>query len=113
MSTPVNSNGTTPSVVAVPETLPLMGKVINHRMLTYNVMELVLETNQTVSVIPGQRALFQLTDKEGQFNRSYSIVDDDTDNDKTVLIFAIKLNPGGRASQFFQTIKIGESFPIK
>lgn len=76
-------------------------------------MELTLETNQAINITPGQRALFQLTDKEGQFNRSYSIVDDDTDNDKTVLIFAIKLNPGGRAAQLFQVMKIGDSFPIR
>lgn len=110
VSTPVSTP--TPNM-PTPEATPLTWKVINHRMLTDNVMELTLETNQAVSIIPGQRALFQLADKEGPFNRSYSIVDDDTDNDKTVLIFVIKLNPEGRASQFFQSLKIGESFPIR
>ena len=107
-STPPVQTPTPPAPPALIQT-----KVINHRMLTHDVMELTLETNQAVTVIPGQRALFQLTDTEGQFNRSYSIVDDDTDNDKTVLIFAIKLNPEGRASKVFQAIKIGDRFPIK
>jgi len=84
------SVSTTPST-SIPQTTALTGKVINHRMLTSNVMELTLETNQAVTVIPGQRALFQLQDQNGEFTRAYSIVEDDTDNDKTVLIFVIKL----------------------
>lgn len=74
----------------------IKAKVINRQMLTENVMEFTIETYQEIKVIPGQRALFLFEDEQGPFQRIYSIVDQDTDNDKTMLIFAIKLSEHGR-----------------
>lgn len=93
--------------------IPLTWKIINHRQLTYDVVEFTLETNQEVSVLPGQRALFQFSDEQGSFNRAYSIVEHDTDNEKTVLIFAIKILPEGRSWKILQQLKIGDFIIIK
>ena len=71
-------------------------KIINRTMMTDDVLELTIETYQEVNVIPGQWALFVFNDEQGQFQRAYSIVDHDTDNEKTMLIFAIKLIENGR-----------------
>ena len=71
-------------------------KIINRQMLTDDVLELTIETYKEVSVIPGQWALLVFNDEQGQFQRAYSIVDQDTDNEKTMLIFAIKLIENGR-----------------
>ena len=74
----------------------IKAKVINCQMLTENVMELSIETYQEVKVIPGQRALFIFKDEQSTFQRAYSVVDQDTDNEKTLLMFAIKLIETGR-----------------
>jgi len=71
-------------------------KIINRQMLTDTVMEITIESYQEVKVIPGQWALFLFEDKEGPFQRCYSILDRDTDNERTMLIFAIKLSEQGR-----------------
>jgi ferredoxin-NADP reductase len=74
----------------------IKAKVINRKMLTDQVMEFSIETYQEVKVIPGQWALFLFEDAEGPFQRIYSVVDQDTDNERTMLIFAIKLSEKGR-----------------
>ena len=81
-------------------------KVINRQMLTENVMEFTIETYTEVKVISGQRALFIFEDEQGQFQRSYSIVYDDTDNEKTILVFAIKLSEHGRGSAMIRKLSI-------
>ena len=82
-------------------------------MLTDNVIEFSVETFQEVKVIPGQRALFLFEDEQGPFQRSYSIVDQDTDNEKTMLIFAIKLSEHGRGSSKIRKTPIGSEVTIK
>jgi len=76
-------------------------------MLTESVIELTIETYQEVKVIPGQWALFKFQDEQGSFQRSYSIVDQDTDNEKTMLVFIIKLLEQGRGSSIIRNIHIG------
>jgi len=88
-------------------------KVINRQMLTENVIEITIETYQEVKVIPGQWALFMFQDQEGPFQRAYSIVDRDTDNEKTMLIFAIKLSEDGRGASVLKKISIGDEVMIK
>lgn len=88
-------------------------KVINRQMLTENVMEFTIETYTEVKVIPGQRALFIFEDEQGQFQRSYSIVYDDTDNEKTILVFAIKLSEHGRGSAMIRKLSIWSPVTIK
>lgn len=76
-------------------------------MLTESVVELTIETYQEVKVIPGQWALFKFQDEQWSFQRSYSIVDQDTDNEKTMLVFIIKLLEQGRGSSIIRNIHIG------
>jgi ferredoxin-NADP reductase len=82
-------------------------------MLTESVIELTIETYQEIKVIPGQWALFQFEDKQGAFQRAYSIVDQDTDNEKTMLIFAIKLLEKSRSSDTIRDIHIGNEIVLK
>lgn len=103
----------TPSAVAPAPSSLIQTKVINHTLLTPQVMELVVEANQSVTIIPGQRALFVLHDEQGDFNRAYSLVDQDTDNDKTMMTFVIKLIPNGRAAKLREAITLGDTLNIK
>ncbi len=91
----------------------IKAKVINRQMLTENVMEFTIETYQEVNVIPGQWALFLFEDEQWSFQRSYSIVDHDTDNERTMLIFVIKLIENGRASAVIKNTHIGDNVMIR
>jgi len=91
----------------------IKAKVINRQMLTDKIIELTIETYQEVKALPWQRALFLFEDEQGPFQRAYSIVDQDTDNEKTMLIFAIKLLPNSRSSQMIKKISIGGEVTIK
>lgn len=82
-------------------------------MLTENVMEFTIETYQEVNVMGGQWALFLFEDEQGIFERSYVVVDQDTDNEKTMLIFAIKLSDQGRWSAVIKKTLIGNEVKIK
>ena len=82
-------------------------------MLTDTVLELTIETYQEVKIIPGQWALFLFEDEEGPFQRAYSIVDQDTDNEKTMIIFAIKLSTNGRGSATLKNLHIGNDVVLK
>lgn len=82
-------------------------------MLTQNVMEFTIETYEEVKVIPGQWALFQFEDEQWPFQRSYSIVYHDTDNEKTILIFAIILSEHGRGSTIIRKTTIGQEILLK
>jgi len=82
-------------------------------MLTDTVLELTIETYQEVKVLPGQWALFLFDDKEGPFQRAYSIVDQDTDNERTMLVFAIKLSTNGRGSAMLRNLHIGNDVVLK
>jgi len=90
----------------------IKAKVINRQMLTDTVIEFSIETYQEVKVIPGQWALFLFEDEQGPFQRIYSIVDQDTDNEKTMLIFAIKLSEHGRGSTMIRKTVIGSEIMI-
>lgn len=91
----------------------MKAKIINRQMLTDNVIELTIETYQEMKIIPGQWVLFMFTDDQGDFQRAYSIVDQDTDNEKTMLIFAIKLLENGRGSVAIKNLHIGHELTIK
>ena len=91
----------------------IKAKVINRQMLTEHVMEFTIEINQEVKVIPGQWALFLFEDEQGSFQRSYFIVNQDINNEKTILIFAIKLSDHGRGSTIIRKTGIGSEVIIK
>ncbi len=90
----------------------IKAKVINRQMLTDNVLELTIETYTEAYVIPGQWAMFLFEDDQGPFQRVYSIVDQDTDNEKTMLIFAIKLSDTGRWATAIKKIHIADEITI-
>jgi len=91
----------------------IKAKVINRQMLNDTIMEFTIETYQEMNVIPGQWALFLFEDEQWTFQRSYSIIDHDTDNERTMLIFAIKLIENGRASTVFKNTHIGDEVMIR
>lgn len=91
----------------------IKAKVINRQMLTDNVIELTIETYQEVQVIPWQWALFLFEDEQWPFQRAYSIVDFDTDNEKTMLVFAVKLSESGRWASVLKRTFIGSEVVIK
>ena len=82
-------------------------------MLTDDVIELTIETYKEVQVMSGQWALLSFEDEQGVFQRAYSIVDQDTDNEKTMLIFAIKLLENGRWAAAIKKMHIGDEITIK
>ena len=82
-------------------------------MLTDTVIELTIETYQEVKILPWQSVLFLFEDEQWPFERYYSIVDQDTDNERTMLIFAIKLATNGRGTRAIKNIHIGNEVMIK
>lgn len=91
----------------------IKAKLINRQMLTDNVIELTIETYKEVKVIPWQWALFLFEDEQWPFQRAYSIVDQDTDNEKTMMIFAIKLTENGRWGVAISKTHIGDEVLLK
>jgi len=91
----------------------IKARVINRQMLTHNVLELTIETSHWVDVKPWQWAWFIFQDEQGQFERSYSISYDDTDNDKTILMFIIKVDENGRWWKILKQTKIWDEMTLK
>ena len=56
-----------------------MAQIINYIMLTKDVLELTLKVNSKLTILPGQYVQLILKDFDGEFTRSYSIVEH-TDN---------------------------------
>jgi ferredoxin-NADP reductase/DMSO/TMAO reductase YedYZ heme-binding membrane subunit len=90
----------------------MKAKIINHKLLTHDVLELTIEVHEELKIIPGQRALLVLKDAQWYFNRSYSIVDYDVDEGTTLFVLAIKL-VGGRGTTFLSQMKIGAELLVK
>ena len=70
-------------------------RIINRKFLTPDILELTLDVNQELTILPGQRVMLHLKDAAGEFERAYSIVDFDVDQGSTLFVLAIKLI-GGR-----------------
>ena len=90
----------------------IKAKVINRQMLTDKVLELTIETYTEVNVVPGQWAMFLFEDEQWLFQRAYSLVDQDTDNEKTMMIFAIKVSDNGRWATAIKKIHIADEVTI-
>ncbi|USN58911.1 MAG: hypothetical protein H6767_02225 [Candidatus Peribacteria bacterium] len=69
-----------------------MGTIISYKMLTADVLELGVELDTPVDVLPGQYAVMILQDFDGEFSRSYSLVYAKGKK----LTFGIKLQDTGR-----------------
>lgn len=82
-------------------------------MLTEDILELSLEIDQEMKILPGQWALFMLDDENGPLPRGYSIVDQQIGNGKTVLFFVIKLLELWRGSAVIKAKWIGSEIAIK
>lgn len=91
----------------------IRAKVINRQALTENIIELTIETYHELQVVPWQWALFLFEDEQWPFQRAYSMVDQDTDNEKTMLVFIIKLLEGWRWSTILRKTTIGSEVIIK
>lgn len=91
----------------------IKAKIINRQILTDNVLELTIETYSEVKIIPWQWILFLFNDEQWSFQRAYSVVDQDTDNEKTMLVFAIKLSATSRSSATITWLHIGNEVTIK
>ena len=90
----------------------MRARIINHKLLTPDVLELTVDVNQELKITPGQRAMVHMKDAEGEFERAYSIVDFDVDQGSTLFVLAIKLI-GGRWSTHIAAMKIGDEFLLK
>ena len=86
-----------------------MSKVSNYVMLTSDVLELTLETEDQLAVLPGQYATLNLKDFDGEFTRAYSIVS----STANTLTFRIKLKDTGRAWRAFRSVKVWNDIKIK
>lgn len=91
------------SITDLFETAILKGK----KQLTHDVVEFIFSSKNFV-FFPGQFVSFQMQDKQGNFARSYSLVDAGEDFFK----LCIKIVPNGRGGTFLQSLKEGQSVKI-
>lgn len=62
---------------AIPDVM--RARIINRKLLTQDILELTLDVNQELKILPGQRVMLRFKDAEGDVERAYSIVDFDVD----------------------------------
>lgn len=96
----------------VPQEKIYTSKIINRTMLTPDVLELTIETFEEFKSLPWQWASFHFKDDQGDFTRAYSIVDQDTDSEKTMLIFLVKLSSAGRGGAVLKSLCIWDMVDI-
>ncbi len=72
--------------------------------LTEDVIELIITPSAPIISQPGQFVTIGLTDKEGTFNRSYSLVE----NIGTAITLSIKIKPDGRGGKVITDLKEGD-----
>jgi rubredoxin len=82
--------------------------VIATTLLNPTTLQLVIETTEVFTVIPGQYARIAMKDRDGIFYRSYSVVE----SDGKKLTFCIKLT-SGRGGYVLRNLKIGELLGIE
>jgi ferredoxin-NADP reductase len=90
----------------------IKARIINRKLLTQDILELTLDVNQELKIIPGQRVMLRFKDAEGYVERAYSIVDFDVDQWSTLFVLAIKLS-GGRWTSDLAAMKIGDEIWLK
>ena len=77
-------------------------------MLTHDVLELTIETDEFLLVEYGQYIALRIKDFDGEFMRSYSVVRQDGNK----ITFVIKLRDTGRAGRALKHIKKGDKIGI-
>lgn len=83
-------------------------KVVQHLMLTKDVLELTLQSDSPLSVLPGQYVLLTLKDFDGEFTRSYSVVEQTW----TRLKLWIKIKDTGRGGRTLQKLKVWDTLKV-
>lgn len=101
-----------PPQATSPAPTEIDAKIINHTLLTHDVMELVIDVRQELDITPGQWALLTLQDTQWTFNRAYSIVDYDVDQWSTMIVLVVKLI-NGRWTSLLQNVHIGDTIKLK
>ncbi len=91
----------------------IKAKIINRQMLTDDIIEITIETYKEAKITPWQWGLFLFEDEKWPFERAYSIIDQDTDNEKTMIIFAIKLIGDDRWYTAIRKTRIGNEIHLK
>lgn len=84
-------------------------KVVKYVMLTKDVLELSLQIDTPLTILPGQYVMLVLKDFDGEFTRAYSVVD----YVWNTLILWIKLKDTGRAGRQFKKIKVWDTIKVK
>ncbi|MCX6822777.1 MAG: FAD-binding oxidoreductase [candidate division SR1 bacterium] len=95
---------------AIPDVM--RARIINRKLLTQDILELTLDVNQELKILPGQRVMLRFKDAEGDVERAYSIVDFDVDQGSTLFVLAIKL-VSGRGTTDLAAMKIGDELGLK
>lgn len=95
--------------ISLPEIM--IGKIVGYRMMTYDVLELILSLPEELPYKPGQRGLLSYPN-DVPLKRAYSIVEYAKRNEWIELTFAIKLLPDGKGSQVLKTMKIGDTLEL-
>ena len=86
-----------------------VSKVVKYTMLTKDVLELSLEIDTPLTVLPGQYVMLVLKDFDWEFTRAYSVVDYIWN---TVILW-IKLQDTGRAGRQFKKVKVWDIIKVK
>lgn len=83
-------------------------RIVSVKKLTEEVVEIILEPDTPLASEPGQFVTLGLHDEEGEFHRSYSIVEN-RDNRVTL---AIKLKSDGRGSRVLMNTGLSKKIKI-
>ncbi len=84
-------------------------KLISKTMLNHDIMILVFERPEGFIFTAGQFVQFEVPQPNGPVLRSYSI---SSHPNEPQLEFCTKIIPGGKASEYFKTLAVGESAQI-
>lgn len=98
------------TTTAIPD--GIKARIINRKLVAQDVLELTLDVREQLKIMPGQRALLTLHDKDWYFNRSYSLVDYDIDENSSLFVLIIKLS-WGRGTSLLANTKIGDELLLK
>jgi len=86
-----------------------ISNVSSYVMLTKDVLELTLQTESPLDILPGQYVSLTLKDFDGEFSRSYSVVE----NKWNYITLWIKIQENGRGGRTLKKTKVGDKIKIK
>lgn len=86
-----------------------MAKVVGYLMLAKDVLELTVQVDSVLTILPGQYILVYLKDFDGEFTRAYSVVEQVWN---TIKLW-IKIKDIGRGGRTLKNFKIWDTLKIK